>query len=313
MIWPRCLGLTAAVAAMAAGAAAGGTGTSPACFGAAARDPQHPCHNTALDQSVTPSVVDSLLTPDAPCAIVRSARPLVCTFGRPRSGARRDFASIGDSHSAHWRAALTVVADANGWHGYQLYQTSCPFSLAPTVLRPLRFRECQQWRHDVIAWMRAHPAVDTVVVSEHRVHVQIPAGASRLRTEVSGYLRAWAALPATVRHIVVIRDTPYNFFSTNRCIAQALRGHHRPGIVCQIPIGTALRGDPAAVAARRLHSARVRVVDLTHYFCSARFCFPVIGGVRVHKDDDHITRVYSTSLGPYLRRAIARALNAPGT
>jgi len=36
--------------------------------------------------------------------------------------------------------------------------------------------------------------------------------------------------------------------------------------------------------------------------CSARFCFPVIGGVLVHKDIDHITRTFAETLAPYLQR-----------
>jgi hypothetical protein len=47
----------------------------------------------------------------------------------------------------------------------------------------------------------------------------------------------------------------------------------------------------------------VRVADLTHYFCDTR-CYPVIGGALVHKDIDHITAVYSTTLGPYLLRQV---------
>jgi len=156
--------------------------------------------------------------------------------------------------------------------------------------------------------MNQRPDIDTAFVSDHRVHIQPRPGSNRLDTEIDGYIRAWAALPATVKHIIVIRDTPYNRFSTTDCIARAVRQHHRPGIACEIPTRTALHTDPAVLAARRLRSNRVRVVDLTHYFCGARYCFPVIGGVRVHKDDGHITRLYSTTLGPYLRRAITRVL-----
>jgi hypothetical protein len=288
--------------------AASPAAATPRCFGAASRDAEHPCHNSALDHSVTPSVLDALLTPSAPCTPVRSARPSVCAFGPLLSQSRRSFASVGDSHSQHWRAALTVLARRNRWHGYQLYQTSCPYSFTPTVLRPLRFRQCEQWRRDVVDWLTDHPAVDVVFVSQHRVHVQVPEGETRLQAEIDGYQRAWAALPPTVKHVVVIRDTPYNLFATNRCIARALREGHPPGIVCQVPRDYALRPDPSVPAARRLHSRRVSVVDLTRFFCSRRFCFPVIGGIRVHKDDDHITREYSYTLGPYLRRAVARVL-----
>jgi len=285
--------------------AASATGSArPRCFGAASRDPLHPCHNPALDRTVTPSLGDALLDPGAPCRIVRQRRPEVCAFGVPPSRARDTIASIGDSHSAHWRAALAGVAADKHWHAYQLYRSSCPYSLAPTVIHPPDGALCERWRRDVIAWVTAHPEVSTVFVSEHRVHVAIPFGQTRLQTEIKGYIDAWAALPSTVRHIYVIRDTPYNRFSTRVCISRALAKHERPGLRCRVPRRVAIHLDPAAIAARELGSPRVSVLDLTHYFCGARFCYPVIGGVLVHIDDDHITRVYSASLAPYLHRAI---------
>jgi len=39
--------------------------------------------------------------------------------------------------------------------------------------------------------------------------------------------------------------------------------------------------DPEAGAAYSLHSPRVRVIDLSRYFCSARICFAVVGGAPI--------------------------------
>ena len=59
-----------------------------------------------------------------------------------------------------------------------------------------------------------------------------------------------------------------------------------------------------------LGDPRYALLDLTDFFCSRRKCFPVIGGALVTKDGRHLTRVFSTSLGPYLARAI-RAVVTP--
>jgi hypothetical protein len=48
------------------------------------------------------------------------------------------------------------------------------------------------------------------------------------------------------------------------------------------------------------------VIDLSRYMCGRRKCFPVVGGVLVHKDVGHITRLFATTLGPYMLRAINR-------
>jgi hypothetical protein len=65
-----------------------------------------------------------------------------------------------------------------------------------------------------------------------------------------------------------------------------------------------LHRDPAVAAARRLRSSRLRVADLTHYFCSTRRCWPVIGGALVYKDLTHITAVFAATLGPFLLRKL---------
>ena len=69
---------------------------------------------------------------------------------------------------------------------------------------------------------------------------------------------------------------------------------------------TAIKKDPALEAVRRLHSSRYLAIDMTSFFCSARFCPPVIGGVLVYKDLTHITSEYAKTLAPYLEREIRR-------
>ena len=55
--------------------------------------------------------------------------------------------------------------------------------------------------------------------------------------------------------------------------------------------------------------AGLRVIDLTRYMCSARRCYAVVGNALVHKDKGHLTQVYATTLGPYLRPILVRALS----
>ncbi|HEY7632355.1 MAG TPA: hypothetical protein VH817_16735 [Thermoleophilaceae bacterium] len=62
--------------------------------------------------------------------------------------------------------------------------------------------------------------------------------------------------------------------------------------------------DAAVVAADRLNSPRIQVLDLTRYFCSTADCFPVIGGALVHKDLHHMTAVFVTTLGPFLLKDV---------
>ncbi len=302
-----------ATLAIAAGAVAVAVGSShasyPRCFGAASRDRLHPCHNPALDLMVRPSVNDAPLQPSARCSKIRAARPEVCAFGAVRARATRQVALIGDSHAVHWRAALDVVARRRRWDVDALSESECPFNLAQNALQRPNRELCAQWKTDVIDWMAAHPAIHTVIVSEHHgIPIIRDPGKTRLQTEIDGYIAAWNALPATVRRIVVVRDPPYNAANWQQCISRALAHHRPPGVRCRTPRSIVLHSDVAVVAAHQLASPRVRVVDLTSFFCDARSCYPVIGGALVHRDHGHLSTTYSATLGPYLGRALDRAL-----
>ena len=91
----------------------------PSCFGAAARDPEHPCVNPDLRLSVVPSPDDAQIEPSAPCKPV-GKNPDVCAFGARDSRAVKRIALLGDSHAVHWRAPLDVIARRHRWHALTL-------------------------------------------------------------------------------------------------------------------------------------------------------------------------------------------------
>jgi hypothetical protein len=149
-----------------------------------------------------------------------------------------------------------------------------------------------------------------VVVAAHAgVDVVVPPGGDPFSVRRQGYVDAWRALPRSVRHIIVIRDTPRLRGSTLDCVQEAMDADRPAGSACAVPRRVALQPDPQVAAASRLGSARVRVVDLTPELCDARACPAVIGGALTFKDEDHLTSVFAGTLGPFLRREIDRALS----
>jgi hypothetical protein len=76
-----------------------------------------------------------------------------------------------------------------------------------------------------------------------------------------------------------------------------------------VPRNFAVRPDAEVAAANRLGSRRVQVADLTPFLCGPRFCPPVIGGVLVHKDVNHLTPEFSATLGPFLLREVERLMS----
>jgi hypothetical protein len=155
----------------------------------------------------------------------------------------------------------------------------------------------------VADWLRSHPEIRTVFVAGNaavRVHGAKPK--DRFKRSRAGYRAAFATLPDSVKHIVVIRDSIKSKSGTFDCVSRAIREHQRAGVVCALPLAKLRRGDGAAAVARELGAPRGQVIDLTSFQCSARLCFPVVGGVLVHKDIDHITRTFAETLAPYLLR-----------
>jgi SGNH domain (fused to AT3 domains) len=120
------------------------------------------------------------------------------------------------------------------------------------------------------------------------------------------YVDAWKTLPASVRRVVVIRDTPTARPDVLSCVSRAARRHERPGPACAQPLILTLAPDPAVAAVQQERSVRFQSVDLTDFFCDRENCFPVVGGVLVYLDQNHLTPLFVSTLAPYLRRAVDR-------
>jgi hypothetical protein len=300
--WGRlCLAVLAALLVAAPAHAA------PTCFGAAARDPEHPCKNPALRLTVTPTPDQAPLIPNIDCEKVEvTAAMATCAFG-PADG--ESVALIGDSHAQHWRPAVGVVAQARHWRVFDITVPHCLLTTTPSGIGPPFPTLCPQWDADVLAWLTAHPEIHTIVLSANAVQpITAPAGASRYETRVSGESERLAQLPSSVTSLIVIRDTPRVRLHTHDCVRAAMARRVPAGKACALARKFALPRDPLVAAARLQTSRAVHVIDLSDHFCNARVCFPVVGGVLVHRDvDGHITKLFARTLGPYLARAISSA------
>ncbi|CAA9483461.1 MAG: O-antigen acetylase [uncultured Solirubrobacteraceae bacterium] len=280
---------------------------TPDCFGAAARDPQNPCENEDLRTKVVPLPVAAKREANAPCPNFRKESGVsVCDFGVAPEQAQKTVALLGDSHASHWRAPLDIVARERGWRGLSVTRTSCVFSAATKLTPEPTKSQCLRWVANVPRFFRRHPEIDTVfIVAITGGRVNVPRGRTMFEAKMNGVRKAWETLPETVKHIVVIRDTPRITRSTVECIDRAIAARKRAGLACAVRRKAALEEDPAVTAARKEHSPRVQAVDLSEVFCGERLCYPVIGGALVYKDLHHFTRVFAETLGPLLGRKVA--------
>jgi hypothetical protein len=275
---------------------------TPACFGAAARDPLRPCVNPTL--AIYPSSDDPhALDPGA--AGCQDDPVGACVFGTAPQEAKGHFAIVGDSHVLHWRGALNVVARTYSLRGYSHSTGGCFFS--PAVY--LFLEGCRDWYQSTANWFAAHPEVTTAFVTANAdTPVAAQDAAASRQIKIDGFKRAFQDLPKSVKHVIVLRDTPMSSQPTLDCVVRERdAGNAHVGEVCALERSVALREDLAAVAARELKSDRYGVIDLTRYFCGPAQCYPVIGGVLANGDVwGHMTVSYMRTVGPYLLRAYRR-------
>ncbi|MFL5896147.1 MAG: SGNH hydrolase domain-containing protein [Thermoleophilaceae bacterium] len=296
----------AAVIAMALGGEALSESAYPRCFGAASRDARSPCINHALDRMVIPTPAVARTMGPPPCKPVADDEALdVCAFGTDSADPAATIALLGDSHAEFWWHAVDPMARAERWAGYTLVLGGCPYSTATRVLSEPLLSQCIARNDAVPGWFDRHPEVHTVFVAQiSGVEWLIPPDQDQFEGQVEHYIEAWSRLPDSVTHIVVIRDTPKAERHTRACIRRAISKHQNAGLVCRVPRRRALTTDPAVVAARRLASKRVQVINLTRFFCDGHWCYPVIGGALVQKDVNHLTPTFIATLSPYLQESV---------
>jgi len=281
-------------------------GAAARCFGAAARDVEHPC--TTTSHTVVPAVAHRDDITRSGCRKTERAAGVDCKFGTGDAHPRRTFALVGDSHALGWRGALAVAARSAHWLGYSLWSPACLFSTAARYLDPIVRPGCEQFNRDVRRFLSRHREISTVFVS-HATYIAIfpPPGRTVLQAKVAGFTAAWARLPKTVRHIVVIRDNPGTPDATFDCVARAVAaGTPSPGTACREDRDAVLLPDAGMTAVRLARTPRVQAIDMTPFFCDASYCYPVVGGVLVDRDFSHLSIAYARTLGPYVLRAIRR-------
>ena len=292
-------------------APAAASAKTPACFGAASRNPEAPCVNPELAWTAVPAPSEAVAQPNGTCRhrLDPDYGLDLCVFGASDEAERATVALVGDSHASGMRPAVQAPATRRGWTVVSITHTSCPLSTAVRRLYdPVRFASCAEWKDRVFNWFAVHPEIRTVFVSglSGGAGVVPDPGLTGYETAVEGYLGAWDLLPPTVRQIIVLRDSPKALPRTPACVERLLAAGGLPGLGCSVPRRRALDRDPMATAARRLNQHRVRVADLTQAYCDRMFCYPVVGGALVHRDETHVTPAFSATLGPFIMRALPR-------
>lgn len=242
------------------------------------------------------SIDDEWVTLDAVCDGPRRSTAAVlaptCTQSLAGEDAAGTVIVVGDSHAQQWMGAILPIAHQQRWNVVALLKGGCSFAADEPPVPGAE--ECERWR---AAAQRYILQADPVVVFGMATKTAV---AGPGEWELEGLDTTIAALSVTGADIVLFRDNP----RFDRDIFECVVRFGDAAAACRVDRADALaRSNPAA----RLESGRVHVVDLSDYLCPGRVCPPVIGNVAVYMDDNHLTRMYATSLAPMLERDLEDA------
>jgi hypothetical protein len=167
-----------------------------------------------------------------------------------------------------------------------------------TLNRP--YVECDVWRELAIKRIISlHPAA--VVLANHPVENFSPGLKGRDETWREGSRKTLETMDSAGITTIVLRDTPTPGFDVPDCVGGDTSWwarHHASGNnPCISDRRKALddgifRADQEAAGGL----PHVHVLDLSDLFCNGGVCLPMINGVLVYRDDNHISEPFARSI-----------------
>ena len=214
----------------------------------------------------------------------------------------------GDSHAAQWVPALQPIAHANKWKLVTYTKASCPLLQSPVARAKRAYPSCTEWNRAVRARLTGDDRPQLLITSSsaHSLFKDGKAltGESGRTALVESFRQTWSGLAGTDLPTIVLRGTPQPGRDVPDCVSR-----HRERLTqCTVKRDTALAGIGAVQEKAASGLRGVHLIDLTDAICPADRCAPVIGGMLVYRDAEHLTASYAASLSPRLRGELDLAL-----
>jgi peptidoglycan/LPS O-acetylase OafA/YrhL len=218
-------------------------------------------------------------------------------------------ALVGDSNAAMWSPAFQRVAAQRRWRLEFLGMTGCPLMDLPIISGQLHreYTECEQWRGQVMAQLRAeHPRL--VVVSMWRRYgaaYGFPSGFTSYDPAwIDSLTRLVQQLRGTGAEVLVLGPIP----DPHSVVPICLSGHLDDATACAPPRSTAVNGPGIADESAATNAGGGQYADVTELFCTAERCPVIVGNTLVYFDKVHLTVEYSRLLAPVIGALADRAL-----
>lgn len=202
---------------------------------------------------------------------------------------------VGDSHIQQFTAALLPYAESRRWQVTTILKGACPFGLGPPA--DGEPAGCGEWNQQALEEVRDLRPDAVVTIASREVR------SGQTENTPASYVEGWKALDALGIPVVGVRDNPRFDYAPAACV----EGQLPPDFPC-----TPARADlypevPSYERAGEL-PGNVSFLDLSHFVCTPTVCPPVVGGVFVYLDNNHLTATYARSMSPVVGPEVARLM-----
>lgn len=221
-----------------------------------------------------------------------------CIYG-VESGVKK-IALVGDSHAFHWLPAFNAMAKKNNYELHFFARAGCPLNFTPRDGIKKHVDGCKAWTTEANRQI-VEGNFDMVVISNYANTAFNPKGfSSEVAAGTAGYKAAWKDIVKSGAEVVVLRDTPFIGTKTWNC---AVANPKNLGKCSTSEKASFSITDERIAAAKDM---KLRVVDMTKYFCKSGNCPVSVGGIRVYVDSNHISKTYNLLLTPYLEKELVK-------
>jgi len=234
-------------------------------------------------------------------AFTQSA-PQVCELGNRASKVK--IAAVGDSHLGAYVAALNTLGKKNDWAIDVIWKPACPYSNAQRVQNQSTVDACLAWNTNVRELLLDRHYNLVITTAKSGVTWKVAQGESGDAVASAGFAEVWSELVEAKSAVLVIRDNPRARKDLAACLAI-----HEPN-QCALARDAALKPDAQVQAVAQLSSSLVTLLDFTETYCGEKSCQPMLDGVYVYRDNQHLTGRFVQTLLPAIESRIYESLSA---
>ena len=229
-------------------------------------------------------------------------KPCTKVYGDPNG--TFNVVMLGDSHAASLFPAVAEVAKVHGWRVRALLKVGCQFldmRLMYTVAPESEYTACATFKNNVIATLNKNPP-DLILVMDNRYSPVVIGSQGTVTYEGQALGREIGRLPSKSR-VVIIKDYPYSPFNVPDCLGNHLSDWRKCSFSYDRGVGYSQNGKREKIAAGMTGAD---VVNIDQAICPGEgTCPPVINGMIVWRDEHHLTKTFSATIGWAVDQALA--------